>query len=93
MENQKTREYYQKLYIEYKELKKKTALKAQDLKPGGKIETKRISIKDLKRRIEVEEELLKSLDFLSDDQLIELSGDYSFYKKTYDILRKKRMAE
>ena len=91
MENPK--QYYQKLYIEYKELKKKTTLRANDLKSDGEIKTQHISVDDMKRKFEVQKELLNGLGFLSDDQLIELSGDHPFLEKAQETLEKRRRSK
>jgi len=90
---EKQREHYNNLYNEYKILKNKTTLEAHALKPGGKIQAQSISVKDLERRLEVQKELLNGLDFLSDHQLIELSGDHFFSKKAQFVLMNRRMAE
>ncbi|GAH81840.1 unnamed protein product [marine sediment metagenome] len=68
-------------------------MRAQDLKPGGKIEAQHISPEDMKRKFKVQEDLLKGLDFLSDNQLIELSGDRFFTQKSQETLNKRSMAE
>jgi len=91
--NHKKEKHYQDLYIEYKRLRKETALTAQTLKPGGIIDIKSISVKDVARKIKVGDELLAGLKFLSDDQLIDLAGDYRFDKEANNILIQRRMLE
>lgn len=93
MENHKGKEYYQDLYIEYKNLKKRTALRVHDLKSGEEIKTQHISSDDMIQKLKVQKELLNGLDFLSDNQLIELSGDHSFTRKAQDVFNKRRMSE
>jgi len=84
------KEYCEELYRLYKELREKTELEVHDLKPGGEIHPKYIDIKEVEERIKVKEELYKCLDFLSDQQLIELSGNYDFIKEAGDILMKRK---
>lgn len=89
----KKKEYCKNLYNRYKELKEKTKLEAKDLRPGGKIKAKYISPEDMKEREKVKNELYEYLDFLSDDQLIDLldDPDLNFQKRIHEVLRKKRI--
>ena len=91
MENKK--EYCENLCNRYKELKEKTKMEAQDLRPGGKIEAKYISPKDMEEKEKVKNELYKCLDLLTDDQLIGLldDPDLNFQRKIHEILRKRRI--
>jgi hypothetical protein len=88
MKNKK--EYCEKLYNRYKELEEKTQPEVRDLRPGGEIHAKYISLKDMEEKIKAKEELYTCLDFLTDDQLIELSGNPDFLKEAGDILMKRK---
>ncbi|MBI2003811.1 MAG: hypothetical protein HYS78_02450 [Parcubacteria group bacterium] len=84
------KEHYKNLYKKYKDLVAKTSIKTYEIISGGKISAQNISPKDLKERQKVEEELSGGLEFLSDDQLIDLSKDVPFSEKVTEALKKRR---
>ena len=87
MEDKK--QYCEKIYNKYKELKEKTKLEAQTLKPGGKIKAKCVSTEDVKEFVEIKEKLKECLDLLQKDQLIKLSSEPDFSIDAGRILREK----
>lgn len=93
MEVNKTKKYHIDLYSEYKELKKKTTPQIQHIEPNQEIKYQDISAKDVEKRMEIEKKLIEGLTSLSDDQLIELAGDFVFTVKAQNVLRNRRMVE
>ena len=81
---------YQDLYKKYKELVNKTTIRVYKVVSGEKINIDNISPKDLMEREEIEKELTKGLDFLTDNQLIDLSGDTIFTDMAFNILKKRK---
>lgn len=72
MEN---KEYYNKIFDEYRELKEKTFIPVNNVIPGKKIVGVHIKHEDFFCRDETKEELRKGLEFLSNEQLIFLYND------------------
>ncbi|MFA5169713.1 MAG: hypothetical protein WC386_01775 [Candidatus Paceibacterota bacterium] len=83
------KKYYNDIYQKYKDLLSKTSLVAEDVADGN-INAKNITPDDLKKRLEAEKELLVGIEFLSDDQLIDLSGDKSFSDQANAVLSKRK---
>lgn len=81
---------YQDLYSQYKDLVTKTTIKAYTVITGEKIDVQNISYKDLEERDRIADELKKGLIFLTDNQLIDLSGDIFFAKDALSTLQKRR---
>ncbi|MEK7514808.1 MAG: hypothetical protein AAB608_00290 [Patescibacteria group bacterium] len=81
---------YQALFKRYKELLRKTSIRAYEAMPGDKINVQNVSSEDLEEKIKVEAELSEGLIFLSDNQLIDLTGDLGLSKKAEDVLTKRK---
>jgi len=88
MENKK--EYCENIYNKYRELKEKTKLEAQTLKPGGRIDAKYINIRDMEEKIKVKEELHNCLNLLKNEQLKELFDDADFMGDAVKILAERK---
>lgn len=88
MENKK--EYCENLYKKYKEINKSEKMKAYNVKTGKGVIVADISLTEMEELSKRKEELKKSLEFLSDNQLIELSGDIDLAEDCDKILTKRR---
>jgi hypothetical protein len=86
-------EYYQNLYKQYKELLNKTTLRANNIGSSGKIEIQNIFPKDLEEKLKIQKELLQGLNFLTDNQLIDLSGDDDFSEETKKVINKRNLIQ
>ena len=84
------KEYCEKLYNRYKELRGKTEMQANNKQLGEKCNPKYISAKDMEEIEKVEKELEKCLDYLSDNQLIELYSDDRFSYKATEIIAERK---
>ena len=78
------------LYQKYHELKEKTKLEAHRIEQGGKVEAQYISPQDLEELDNTAKELVNCLDFLTDDELIEISEDNIVGEKAREILMNRR---
>ena len=83
---------YKDLYKKYNELVAKTTIRSYKVESGKRIHVQNISIEDLKERRRVEQELKSGLDFLNDNQLIDLSSDVVFAHEALDTLTKRKQA-
>jgi len=88
MENKK--EHRENLYKEYQRLKKKTELKAHDVKSGGEVKSQHVSPADEQKLNKVKRELKECLNLLSDKQLVILFEDPNFEKDAGEILMNRR---
>ena len=86
-------DYYQNLYKRFKELANKTSLGASNISVGEEIKIQNISVKDLEEKLDVQKKLLGGLTFLTDNQLIDLSGDAEFTKETNRILNNRNLTQ
>lgn len=77
---------YQKIFVEYQDLKSKTHLEAQIVKPGGSYTSISINGKDLTRRNKFMNELKSNLDELTDKQLKELYQDNDLAGEAVKVL-------
>lgn len=80
---------YQDLYKRYKELITKTTIRVY-VTSGEEIKVQNISAENLKAREAVENELKNGLDSLTDNQLIDLSGDEIFTEAALNTLTKRK---
>lgn len=80
---------YQNLYKNYKDLIEKTTIREYEIVPGGKVSVQ-ISPEDLRTKKEVEDELKKGVNFLTDNQLIDLSGNVELSKEALEALAKRK---
>lgn len=83
---------FQQLFQKYKDLVSKTTIRAYEVTHGEKINVQDISVQDLKAREDVEKELRKGLHFLTDNQLLELSGDPMLAEDALKIFSKRKTA-
>lgn len=86
---------YQSLYEEYNALIAKTTFYSNQIDSNQIDSNKKISIsdvqaKDMIRRDDILKELILGLTFLTDNQLIDLSGDVFLSKKVLEILVKRK---
>ncbi len=70
-----SKEICEGIYKIYLELKEKTKLSGHEKKWGEKIKVHRPSLKEIEEFNNIKKELMNCLDFLSDDELIEISED------------------
>ena len=80
------------LYQKYQELKEKTKLEAHRIELGGKVKAQYVSPQDLEE-LELDKtakDLANCLDFLNDDELIEISEDDIVGEKAREILTNRR---
>jgi len=89
MNNQK--EYCENLYKECQRLKKKTELKAHDVKSGGEVKSQHVvSLADEQKLNKVKRELKDCLNLLSSKQLMILFEDPNFEKDAGEILMNRK---
>lgn len=90
MNNIDIKKEYKELYLKYKDLLNKTMLTSNEVKSKDLININNIFIKDLKEREKTLEKLRDGLIYLSDNELIELSGDPFLYSEALKILKKRK---
>lgn len=80
------------IYQKYQELKEKTRLKAHRIEWSGEgVKPQSISPRDLEELDKTREELRGCFNFLSDDELIEISEDEDVGEQVKEILKKRRV--
>lgn len=85
------REICKNLYQKYQELKEKTKLEAHKVEPGGKVEAQHIPLLENLKELEgTKKDLADCLDFLSDNELIDISKDDIIGEKAREILMNRR---
>ncbi len=84
------KETCQKLYQEYQELKKKTNVKVYTKETGKDYHLQNIKVNGMIKLCEVREKLKTCLEFLTDDELIELVDDSKLEPEAKKILNKRK---
>ena len=84
------RETCQKLYQEYQELKKKTNPEVYTKETSKDYHLQNVKVNDMNELCEVRKKLKTRLEFLTDDELIELLEDSELETETEEILEKRR---
>ncbi len=84
------KETCQKLYQEYQELKKKTNVEIYARETGKDCYVQNIKGSDMIKLCEAREKLKTCLEFLTDDELIELLDDSKLEPEAKKILNKRK---
>ncbi len=84
------KETCQKLYQEYQELKKKTNVEVYTRETGKDCHLQNIKVNDMNELCDVREKLKTCLEFLTDDELIELLDDSKLEPEAKKILNKRK---
>lgn len=90
-----TKKYVNEIYQKFLELHSSTKLQAQDVGPSGKYNSQTVNLDDNKKLQKIEKELKKCLNFLNEDQLINLISqkglNSNFEKVIHKELKKRKL--